>query len=439
MDWKKQLTEYNKIATYHFEELKKAKKEKNNTDVRKLHKSEMDKYDKLAFDIICQYANLAELYDEFVSKETPRAIRSIRYFKKNIRYLTNNDKGLEQRERWAIDLLKVALTRAERPVISCSFGIDSMVTLHITRKALIEMGKDPTDIDVVWCNTLNEFPEVRMFAKQMTDEWNLKLSIYKPKKALKQVIDSYGGIDSTYFTERKGQRNQDKRPLSEKCCETLKHEPMHRAIKSNSWDLQINGVRADESAQRFHAQLRDGEYFYSKREWKAYALKPIAWFTNDDVWEYARKEGIPYVKMYDNNLIQKYPEQSVIEDNLDMFSELGVDIEKLKNRQLINLTKYQANFAEKIGFQLFTPRVGCMMCPIPVKYGYMQFMRTYYPKVYDAMVHKLGYGKVLLEMIPDDVKEELKFFLNIDLDADNAHEYLKDILEAKPCVFDKFD
>lgn len=80
----------------------------------------------------------------------------------------------------------------------------------------------------------------------------------------------------------------------------------------------------------------------------------------------------------------------------------------------------------------------CLACPIPVKYGYLQFIRTYYPKVFNAMIYNLGYGKTLLEMIPKEVKEEIEFILGIDLNEENAHEFIKDILEAKPCVFDKF-
>lgn len=80
-----------------------------------------------------------------------------------------------------------------------------------------------------------------------------------------------------------------------------------------------------------------------------------------------------------------------------------------------------------------------MMCPIPVKYGYMQWMRLYYPKVYNAMVHNLGYGKVLIEMIPEEIREEIKEFTGIDVTAENAHEHLREILEAKPCTFDSFE
>jgi hypothetical protein len=109
----------------------------------------------------------------------------------------------------------------------------------------------------------------------------------------------------------------------------------------------------------------------------------------------------------------------------------------LRDRQTQTVTKPQALLLEKLGFKLFTPRTGCQMCPIPVKYGYMQWMRTYYPKVYDAMVHKLGYGPALLDMVPKGVREEIEALTGVDITAENAHEHLQEVIEAKPCIFDE--
>lgn len=79
-----------------------------------------------------------------------------------------------------------------------------------------------------------------------------------------------------------------------------------------------------------------------------------------------------------------------------------------------------------------------MMCPIPVKYGYMQWMRINYDKVYNAMVYNLGYGEALVSMIPKEVREEIEYIMGIELTPENIHTHLKEILEVKPCTFDKF-
>lgn len=346
---------------------------------------------------------------------------------------------LADKYRRSVDLLKIALKRATKPVVSCSFGIDSILTLYLTRQALSELGRDPSDIDVIWNDTLNEFPEVRKYAADLRDEWSLRLIVSKPKKPLKKIIEDNGGITSDYFTARKGSRKHGQ-PLSEKCCGTLKHEPMKRAIKENTWDLVINGLRADESRQRLLAALRDGEFFYSIAEWKALVARPILWWNDEDVWKFVEGAGIPYNDLYRKNLIQAYPDNlnEVIAEHYEKLTEIGLNVSDLHDRQVQTVTRLQAMALGKLGFKLFTPRTGCQMCPIPVKYGYMQWMRLYYPKVYSAMVHTLGYGKVLIEMVPEDVRKEIEELTGIDLTADDAADHLREILEAKPCSFDSF-
>lgn len=429
---------YNKLATQYFE-LKKKYDKIGNKEKAKFFKKLMEKYDQLAYKE-AEKMDLAveQLYMEQVKKGNAiesRGDRLTRYY----HYRKWNSASLEEKVRWGIDLTKEALNRSNSPVVSCSFGIDSIITLWITRIALMELGRDPSDIDVIWNDTLNEFPEVRVYANQLRKDWNLRLIISKPKMPLKKVIDKHGGVDSSYFFTRKGDRRNGL-PLSEKCCGTLKHEPMKRAIKENTWDLVLNGLRSDESTQRLRAGLRDGEYFYSKAEWKAFVCRPIMWMTEEDIWDYVEQEDIPYNDLYNKNTIMKYPDdnEKIVDLNIDKLNEYSVEVDKLRTRQLLNVTRKQSILLKKLGYEMFTPRTGCQMCPVPVKYGYMQWMRLNHPKVFNAMVHSLGYGKALLSMIPDDVKEEIEFVMGIDLNEENAHEHLKEILTAKPCVFDNF-
>lgn len=442
------MVEYDKVATANFEEKKRydliiqrerKKKEPNNATVEnsknqsKYYKQYFQQYDNLAYEEM-KDLNISALYIE-VSKNNTRALRSVRYF----HYRKWKTTSLNEKERWGIELVKEALRRATSPVVSCSFGIDSIVTLYITRKALMELGRDPSEIQVIWNDTLNEFPEVRIYANKLRKDWKLNLIISKPKIPLKKVIEKNGGIDSSYFTARKGDRRNGQ-PLSEKCCGTLKHEPMKRAIKENNWDLVLNGLRSDESTQRLRAGLRDGEYFYSKAEWKAFTCRPIMWMTEEDIWDYVKQENIPYNELYDKNTIMRYPESNkeIIHKNKDKLIEYEIDCKLLKEEQLLNVSRKQSILLKKLGYEVFTPRTGCMQCPIAIKFGYMQWMRLNFPKIFNSMVYSLGYGKALLEMISKETREEIEFVLGIDLNEENAHEFLKEILETKPCVFDKF-
>ncbi|WP_253957051.1 phosphoadenosine phosphosulfate reductase family protein [Paenibacillus oleatilyticus] len=364
-----------------------------------------------------------------------RADKETRYAHFNIHKYTI----LKDKERWSIDLIKMSLQRSVKPVISCSFGIDSIIDVYLTRKALIELGRDPSDIDIVWNDTANEFKEVRQYQKYITELWKLRLYVTKPKKTLKHIIDDNGGITSDYFFTRKGDRRGG-RPLSEKCCGTLKHDPMKRITKDMQWDLLVVGLRADESSQRLKAGLRDGEYFYSSAEWKAFVVRPILWWTEKDVWEYVEQEGIPYNELYLKNMIQEYPmnTEEIVFANKELIESVGLDYYDLGDRETQIVNRKQAIILEKLGFKLFTPRTGCMMCPIPVKYGYMQWIRLNYDKVYNAMVYNLGYGEALVSMIPKEVREEIEYIMGIELTPENIHIHLREILEVKPCTFDKF-
>lgn len=344
------------------------------------------------------------------------------------------------REEHSLELLKMALERSKKPVVSCSFGADSIVTLYLVRRAMFELGRSPKDIQVIWNDTLNEFPEVRKYAKWLTEEWELNLIQTRPKKPLKKVISDNGGITDDYFTARKGGRGQGK-PLSEKCCNTLKHEPMKRARKEVDYDLIINGIRYDESSQRKIAGLRDGEFFYSVKEWKSLVCRPILWWDDETLWDYIEAREIPMCELYEKNLIQKYPDNAyslVIENELEI-EALGGDIQGLLDQQISTVNRKLANYLKKIGFQMFNPRVGCQMCPIPVKYGYLQWIRMYYPKVFDAMVYNLGYGKALLSLVPEDVRLEIKEITGYDIKEEDVHLHLQDIIESKPCVFDALE
>ena len=184
------------------------------------------------------------------------------------------------------------------------------------------------------------------------------------------------------------------------------------------------------------AGLRDGEYFYSSHTWKSFIVRPILWWNEDDVWEYVEQKKIPYNELYNKNIIRSYStKKKITPEKLD---QCGIDVEDFNNQTLSELTRKQANAIEKLGVSVFTPRTGCMMCPIPIKYGYLQWMRLNYPKVFDAMIYNLGYGKTLLNIIPDDVKHEIEQLTGISLTEENAHEHLQDILNAKPCTFDTF-
>lgn len=309
-------------------------------------------------------------------------------------------------------------------VVSCSFGVDSIITLHLTKIVAEELG---ISIDVVWNNTLNEYPQTRLYAKKMTEEWSLNLIEARPNTTIRKIYEE-NGIES--LLKRKGDRENGK-PVVEKCCGALKHAPMRRAIKENGWHIMINGVRAGESRQRWMSSRRDGDYFYSRSEWKMYVCRPILYWTaltdtfnygnqkQEDVWEYVRRHNIPYNPIYDLNAVldDRYTGNNVVVDRVT------------------------AEFLVAKGLNVFMPRTGCQACPIPIRRGYLRYLREVFPKTYRSMLFQLGFAKVLITEMPEkdrvDLFEELNSFGIISEKTEEAVlDRLEDVIEMKPCLFD---
>lgn len=338
---------------------------------------------------------------------------------------------LVEKEERALTLIDEAITQTierygpdAKIVVSCSFGVDSVITLHLVKRVCDER-KIP--FDVVWNNTLNEYPQTRLFAKKLTADWRLNTVEALPTTTIRKIYDEHG-VDS--LLKRKGDRSNGQ-PVVEKCCNALKHAPMQRAIKQHGWHLMFNGVRAGESRQRWMSARRDGDFYYSSGTWKTWVCRPILWWTaladsfnygnnrQEDVWEYVRKHDIPYNPIYDMNAVidERYDCPTVVIDR--------VTAERLS--------------AE--GYNVFMPRTGCQACPIPIKRGYLRYLREVFPKVYRAMLFQLGFARVLIAEIPEDRREaliaELSSFGVITEKTEAAIlDRLEDVIEFKPCVFD---
>ncbi|WP_155808605.1 phosphoadenosine phosphosulfate reductase family protein [Brevibacillus agri] len=311
-----------------------------------------------------------------------------------------------------------------RIVVSCSFGIDSIVTLHLVKKVAEKLG---IAFDVVWNNTLNEYPQTRKYARELSEAWGLNTIEARPLTTLTKVYEE-NGVDSLF--KRKGDRS-DGKPVIEKCCHHLKHQPMRKAIREHGWHLMFNGVRAGESRQRWMSARRDGEIYYSRSEWKTWVARPILWWTSltdsfnygnnrqEDVWDYVKKFAIPYNPIYDMNAVidDKYSGNALVVDR-ETAQELAAQ-----------------------GYNVFMPRTGCQACPIPIKRGYLRYLRQVFPRVFRAMLFQLGFARVLLAEMDEDEREalirEMSAFGVVDEPTQDAIiERLEMVLKLRPCAFD---
>lgn len=371
--------------------------------------------------------------------ETTRASLATRYY--------NDLKGagpfltLVEREEEAINLLKNAILKSNRVVVSSSFGKDSIVILHLVLRTCDLLNIPRHKIDVFYSDTLNEFNEVRKVADFYQKREGFNLIKVNPKKSLKRIIEEHGGIDESYFS-RKGDRRKDSegqtlQPLSEKCCETLKHQPFYEAVERYQWDLNVVGTRTDESHQRRQAGIRDGEYLY----WKTgglFKVQPILHWTDEEVFTYIEKYQLRLPALYSQNLILDTPKKKRKKDAdlpiQELYTSMGIGVDGVVKKPL------DALLLKKLGFKVYTPRVGCLLCPTPIKHGYLRWLREFYPKVFNGMLSRMGYAAPLIKLIPKQKREELELMLGhklTTLSLMEHPEWIEDILTYMPCAFDQ--
>lgn len=188
-----------------------------------------------------------------------------------------------------IDLSKVVIQKAlsehdpEKCAVACSFGKDSMAVLHLVRQSY-------PGILVVFCNTGVEYPQTLAFRTKIVKDWGLNYCEAKPENG-----DNFWAITKKYGLP--GVRLDGKMRVP-KCCQLLKDGPGMKAYKAHGIELCFTGITAAESRNRWMLQRRCGDYYFAKTDgiWKCH---PIMSWTETEVLEYHKSEGIPLNPLYE--------------------------------------------------------------------------------------------------------------------------------------------
>lgn len=182
-------------------------------------------------------------------------------------------KTLEQKIKKAHEVIKKASEKFphDKTVIAWTGGKDSTVLLHMVRTVF----KGTVPFPVMFNDSTMEFDEIYDFIKQLTNEWELKLSVVP-----------HSALELKEFHKTKDVKR--KKLLSR----IMKVTAINSFVEKNHIQAFIAGIRWDEH------QARSKETYFSKRDTHM-RVHPILDFTEKDIWEYIKIKNVPYVNLYD--------------------------------------------------------------------------------------------------------------------------------------------
>ena len=260
--------------------------------------------------------------------------------------------------------------------ISYSGGKDSTVLSHIAKQLYPR-------ILHIFANTTNEYPETLQHIcwEQVHNHTNLITVIPKDSHGrvwtFKDVVEVYGypmfskrvsNAIRTYqhaLTEitKENSINYINRnfkkyikfidyPISDKCCDKLKKEPLRRRAKELGMKCVILGILASESYQREKDWLENGcNVFYKRQENQS---RPLSFWTNDDINEYIDKYHVKISSLY----------QKGYDRNGCMFCGFGVHLESPSNNRF-----HKLKTTHPLQYDYFVKNFGSLMCLFEISFA----------------------------------------------------------------------
>lgn len=180
-------------------------------------------------------------------------------------------KSAQEVLRWALD------TFGSRIGLASSFGAEDVAIIDMMAK----IDKKKAKVFTLDTGRLNQ--ETYDVMDAVRSKYGVQIEAYFPdQKEVEDMLRS-NGMNLMY-------ESVENRKL---CCEIRKVHPLNRAL--SSLDGWITGLRRDQVSTR--ATTKKIEFDASHGN--IIKLNPIADWTSDMVWDYIRKNGVPYNKLHD--------------------------------------------------------------------------------------------------------------------------------------------
>jgi sulfate adenylyltransferase subunit 2 len=201
---------------------------------------------------------------------------------------------LDRLEAESIHIMREAVAQSENPVMLYSVGKDSAVMLHLARKAFhpSRLPFPLLHVDTTW-----KFRDMYALRDETAAAGDLDLIVHRNPECVERGVNPFTDGSATHT-------------------DMWKTEGLKQALNLHGFDAAFGGGRRDEERSRAKERvfsIRSPEHRWDpKRQrpelWRAYNVRkapgeslrvfPLSNWTELDVWEYIRREGIPIVPLY---------------------------------------------------------------------------------------------------------------------------------------------
>lgn len=246
---------------------------------------------------------------------------------------------LEQLESESIHILREAAAEFQNPVMLYSVGKDSSVMVRLAMKAFYP-AKFP--FPLLHIDTGYKFPEMYRFRDRFCKEIGARLIVERNEEWIAKGCHPLKlGVD--------------------RCCSYLKTKALLDALKKHGFDAALGGARREEEKSRAKERvfsLRDefGQwdpknqrpelwdlYNAGLNEGESLRIFPLSNWTEQDIWQYIKRESIPVVPIYfaqkrkvirRNGILIPFSSSSVIEGHANRRGKETVETVMCRFRSL---------------------------------------------------------------------------------------------------------
>ncbi|HBG45559.1 MAG TPA: phosphoadenylyl-sulfate reductase [Deltaproteobacteria bacterium] len=177
-------------------------------------------------------------------------------------------KAPEEAIRWAVENFATGELS-----LACSFGAEDVALMDMLTKI-------KPDARVFYLDTDLLFKESHEVKEKLMQRYGVTLEKYGAKTTLEEMAAEFGP------------ELWKKEP--DKCCNIRKMVPLAEALSGlKCW---ITGIRRDQAPTRANAPVVSWDAKFGLVK-----INPLVRWTSQDVWEYIRKNNVPYCSLHDKN------------------------------------------------------------------------------------------------------------------------------------------